>query len=325
MTTQERVEPRVRSLIEETTAPDPGSGDTGQRWARLTAMAAEDIVVGRLVEAHWDAGTILRDIGWDHLLAPGQWWGVWAAEPPQPYVRARRLDDGTGPSGPGRADWVLEGAKPWCSGAEMCTHALVTAREREGTALFAVDLGHRGVSYDGSGWQTSGMARSRTWTTVLDRVPAVRVGSHDDYLQRPGFWHGGAGVAACWLGGAVLVAKALRRKASTSDNPLLHAELGLVDATLQGALWAMQAAARELDANPDDQVAARIRAMRLRALVEEAATTVLDRVGRALGAGPLAMDADHARAVADLQVYIRQSHGPRDLATLGGLLKEQTA
>lgn len=47
MTTQERVEPRVRSLIEETTAPDPGSGDTGQRWARLTAMAAEDIVVDR--------------------------------------------------------------------------------------------------------------------------------------------------------------------------------------------------------------------------------------------------------------------------------------
>jgi hypothetical protein len=31
---------------------------------------------------------------------------------------------------------------------------------------------------------------------------AVPVGRPGSYLNRPGFWHGTAGVAACWLGGA---------------------------------------------------------------------------------------------------------------------------
>jgi hypothetical protein len=58
----------------------------------------------------------------------------------------------------------------------------------------------------------------------------------------------------------------------------------------------------------------------VRALIERTASEVIDRVGRALGAAPLATDADHARNVADLLVYIRQSHAERDLATLGALV-----
>jgi hypothetical protein len=47
---------------------------------------------------------------------------------------------------------------------------------------------------------------------------------------------------------------------------------------------------------------------------------VLDRVGRALGAGPLCQNAAHARRVADLTVYLRQSHAEGDLEQLGRLL-----
>ncbi|HEY2199001.1 MAG TPA: acyl-CoA dehydrogenase, partial [Mycobacterium sp.] len=35
--------------------------------------------------------------------------------------------------------------------------------------------------------------------------------------------------------------------------------------------------------------------------------------------GPLCLDEQHARAVADLTVYVRQSHAERDLAALGSL------
>jgi hypothetical protein len=52
-------------------------------------------------------------------------------------------------------------------------------------------------------------------------------------------------------------------------------------------------------------------------VVEAAAREVLDRTGRALGAGPLCRDGAHARRVADLTVYLRQHHGERDLAELG--------
>ena len=47
---------------------------------------------------------------------------------------------------------------------------------------------------------------------------------------------------------------------------------------------------------------------------------MLATAARALGPGPLAHDADHARHVADLEVYVRQHHGERDLAALGALL-----
>ncbi len=47
---------------------------------------------------------------------------------------------------------------------------------------------------------------------------------------------------------------------------------------------------------------------------------MLDRVARALGPGRLVRSADHAQAVADLSVYIRQSHADRDLASPGGLV-----
>ena len=49
----------------------------------------------------------------------------------------------------------------------------------------------------------------------------------------------------------------------------------------------------------------------------------LERVGRALGAGPLGHDAGHARQVADLTVYLRQHHAERDLEQLGRLLAKE--
>jgi hypothetical protein len=98
------------------------------------------------------------------------------------------------------------------------------------------------------------------------------------------------------------------------------AHLGAVDAALAAARWSMSAAANEIDADPEDTTAAQRRAGRVRAIVERAATETLDRVGRALGATPLATDKGHATAVADLTVYLRQSHAERDLASLGRLL-----
>ncbi|RZI63985.1 MAG: acyl-CoA dehydrogenase, partial [Variovorax sp.] len=61
-------------------------------------------------------------------------------------------------------------------------------------------------------------------------------------------------------------------------------------------------------------------ALRARMVIEAAATEVLTRAGRALGAAPLCRDARFARAMADLPVFLRQSHAERDLAALGALL-----
>ncbi len=67
-----------------------------------------------------------------------------------------------------------------------------------------------------------------------------------------------------------------------------------------------------------------MRGLRVRALLEKVCAEVLDHTGRALGAGPLCHDARHARAVADLTVYIRQHHAEGDLAQLGHAIGDGT-
>jgi hypothetical protein len=152
---------------------------------------------------------------------------------------------------------------------------------------------------------------------------ATPVGSPGEYLQRAGFWYGAIGVAACWLGGARGVAAALYRAVgnqhtSAARDPHAQAHLGAVDAALTAADAVLIATACQVDAGTDCARAELI-ARRARAVVETTVEETIVRTGRALGPAPLALDAEHARRVADLTIYIRQSHAERDLAALGRL------
>ena len=85
-------------------------------------------------------------------------------------------------------------------------------------------------------------------------------------------------------------------------------------------------AAAEIDADPQDrEKGGKLRALRVRAVVEAVSTEVMRRVGRALGAGPLCHDEAHARRIADLTVYLRQHHAERNLAELGALVADSGA
>ena len=131
--------------------PLPGSGHTVQRWRRLAELTAIDVVAGRLAEAHADALAILTELNGPAPDEEGLW-GVWAAEAPDAVVRARSAGDAI----------VLDGTKAWCSGAGLCTHALVTARLADGGGgLFAVDLRGDAVHPLESAWRNAGMARKR--------------------------------------------------------------------------------------------------------------------------------------------------------------------
>ena len=54
-------------------------------------------------------------------------------------------------------------------------------------------------------------------------------------------------------------------------------------------------------------------------LADRICADVMDHVGRAIGAGPLAHDADVAQRFADIAVYTRQCHAERDEQWLGEL------
>lgn len=294
--------------------PLPGAGRTRQRWEALAALARRDLSLARLCEGHTDAVAILAELA-GPAPAAGSRWGVWAAQPPGPSLSARPVATG----------WRLSGTKRYCSGARVCTHALVTAKTPDGHRLFAVaaeDL--RPV--EGS-WPATGMAASDTLDVRFDDVAGEPVGPVEGYVRRPGFHQGGAGVAACWYGGAKGVAETLLAAAGEREvGPHALAHLGAVDVALRTAKAALEEAADKIDADPRDlKNAGRTRSLRLKTLVEAVATDVMGRVGRALGAGPLGHDAAHGRRVADLTVYLRQHHAERDLAALGAIVAEQGA
>lgn len=310
----ERLTTLVRAGLDR--LPLPGSGATLLRWQALAAVAANDLSLAKLYEGHTDALAIFAELG----VAPASpaeaaSWGVWAAEAPQ--GRALIASDTDGPED----EVVLTGAKCWCSGAAGASDALLTAWQTDGCGpqLVSVHLNQPGVQVSGEAWQAVGMAGSASLDVAFERVGARLVGAPGDYLSRPGFWQGGAGIAACWYGGALGIADALRVAVSdgpaASRNAFRLAALGRVDVALQATAALLREAAAWIDANADADASAL--ALRLRLCAEAAATRTLAEVGRALGATPFCRDARFARAAADLPVFIRQSHAERDLAALG--------
>ncbi|MEB4210174.1 acyl-CoA dehydrogenase family protein [Mycobacterium sp. 94-17] len=295
--------------------PLPASGRTAERWHGLAQLAEDNIVAARIAEAHVDAVAILHELG-GKPPEPGQLWGVWAAEAPNAVLTATAT----------HGAYALSGTKVWCSGAGFCTHALVTARLDDQTrGLFAIAATDPTVKALPSTWWNAGMAGSDTRPVQFTNAQAVAVGDPGDYLTRPGFWHGAIGVAACWLGGARRVADPLYRcAASESADAYSLAHLGAVDAALAAGDAILHAAASRVDSDPFDKSGkAQLLARRVRTVVEHAVDEAITRTGRALGPGPLCQDGRHAQRVADLSIYIRQSHAERDLAALGRLAGRQ--
>jgi hypothetical protein len=287
--------------------PLPGGGRTLERWRHLATVAGIDLALLKLYEGHTDALAILRELGAAPFDVPGIW-GVWAAEPPNAKVTVGQRD----------GDKVrLNGRKAWCSGAKQLDFALLTAwADDEAPQLVAVDLKQPGVRFSSHTWQAVGMAGTASGDVHLDGAVGICVGNSGDYLSRPGFWQGGAGIAAAWYGAASALAKSLREhRGRGRAEPHADAHLGSVDAALCGAAAALRECARWIDAHP--QADASLPVQRLRAQVEMAVEQVCRHVGRALGATPFCRDPHFARLAADLQVFIRQSHAERDLAHLG--------
>ena len=203
--------------------PQPAGGQTLARWRALSAVAAHDLSLAKLYEGHTDALAILRELTSPLQVTPMSVWGVWAAEAPGERVLIEH--DAAAPAGRVR----LRGVKHWCSGAATVSHGLLTAWHADGRGpqLVAVPMRQRGVDVRSGSWQAVGMGGSASVDVAFDAADAELVGQPGDYLRRPGFWQGGAGIAACWYGGAMFIACVLKTavanakaKASASaENP----------------------------------------------------------------------------------------------------------
>ena len=312
--------------------PMPGSGHTLARWRALATVAEHDLSLAKLYEGHTDALAILAELdgaSTDHAacrkqperLSPGEEmvWGVWASEAPGGRVS---FEPAT-PAADGAV--VLTGVKHWCSGARGASHALLTVwpveaqQPKDAPQLAWLPIDQSGVHVIADAWKAVGMNASASLQVQLRGARAWLVGSPGQYLSRPGFWQGGAGVAACWYGGATTLAKTLYRavaqRPESSRSPFLLAAAGKVAVMMRAMALPLQDAARWIDEHPHADASEMALGVRLAAAA--GATHVLEEVAAALGATPFCSDAAFARAAADLPVFIRQSHDARDYAALG--------
>ena len=289
-------------------APLPGSGHTKRLWELLASLGALDLTTARVIEPHLDAMAIFAEAG---DPAPAGTWGVFAAEGPGVQVNATDHD----------GLWVLDGVKPWCSLAGILSNALVTAHTPTGRRLFAIDLHHEGVAVESGSWVARGLSSVTSESIELSSVPARPVGDDGWYLSRPGFAWGGAGVAAIWFGASVALARTLYDALGRREPDQIGLSLlGSVDRELIGCRAVLATAADEVDAG---SAIPAILAQRVRSTAARVAEHTLSAVAHALGPGPLATDEEHARRVADLELYVRQDHAERDLARLGAKLLER--
>ncbi|MDQ6656857.1 MAG: hypothetical protein M3Z00_01240 [Actinomycetota bacterium] len=293
----------------------------------LTAIGRTDIPLARLAEGHIDALRILRQAGRDPV--PGSLYGVWAS-------RSR----GGGLSTIRQMDrFRLSGTVPFASGVGLLDRALITAsvqpRPEAGVdaaqqeqLLMDVDVHDWTPNLDS--WQTAAMAASRSFTVaVRDRsVPAYgQVGPPGFYLGRAGFFPGGIGVAAVWVGAAARVADLVTHFVCGSPNgpdQATRINLGKLRLELSTAHALVRHAGAILTAGADSPTSGwsasdlQELATEVRAGVGAAVRRLLD-VGRSL-AGPagLAHEADLSGAIADLDLYVRQQHSDRDAEFLAG-------
>ncbi|MGG7464030.1 acyl-CoA dehydrogenase [Plantibacter sp. YIM 135347] len=341
-----------------TRIPLPGSGRTLERWEFLASVAAHDVGTSRILEPHLDAIAILieaRSEDVEHPRSParggsrsradsgaesqvvdtverlldatanGASWGVFASGGAASTLAATQHGD----------EWRLTGRKPWCSLGAVLSHALVTASTPSGDSrLFAVDLGQDGVRAHTGPWIARGLREVVSAPIDFDGVRATPVGAEGWYLARPGFAWGGMGVAACWFGGAVGVARALSETWTHREPDALHdAATGAIDVLLQTSGGMLGSAASIIDrgasasatshgsrAEPEQEslsVSPSILMKRVRGAVAPSVATIIERVQRVLGPGPSTTDEAFAKRVADLQLYLAQHHWERDDVSLG--------
>lgn len=280
--------------------PQPGRGDTPGRWRALAAWGRADLVLARLAEGHTDALAILAEARCEPV--PGALYGVWAAR--------------SGGTGAELRDGAVHGVVRFCSGAHRLDRALVVADGH----VVDVDLRDPRVTPVEGTWNPPGMQASDSVDVVFTGVPApVTIGPPGFYTHRPGFWWGGGGVAAVWLGGAAGILDDVR--AAVDDDPHRLAHLGALHTTVAATDALLARTADAIDSEPAADHTTAV--WTARAAAEHTARIVGDLAPRLAGATVLARHDRLGARLADLGVYVRQHHAERDLAALGSRIRKE--
>lgn len=292
----------VKLILLSSKIPHPAQGHTLERWQVLSQVSAANLNLAKWFESHLDALSILDELGCSS--ANTGLWAVWAAEGSKDPIR---FDQGT-----------ISGLKHWCSGAGLVQHGLITYKnQQQQSQLITVDMNRSGLRLDHSAWHAVGMQHTQTASIQFNQVNAEQVGTPNQYLTRVGFWHGAAGIAACWFGATTAIADFLFQACKKQPNDFKLMYLGEIITALAVTKNYFHQLAQQIDSQPHLSHELEVRVLREQA--EKTAQLVLEHVGQALGARPFCEDQKFAQLTADLPVFLRQSHAAFDLKNIGEL------
>ncbi|MBK0064110.1 acyl-CoA dehydrogenase [Acinetobacter sp. S54] len=286
--------------------PLPGSGQTYKRWQILAQIAATHLGLAKCFESHLDAISILKEL--NHASRPKGLGAVWAAEGPDCTLYYEQ--------------GYCYGRKAWCSAAKDADYAVMTYRDQDNQSQLVLSkMRESGVQIDLTGWHATGMQSTQTAKVEFQQVPAELVGKAGDYINRAGFWHGAAGIAACWYGAATRLADILLAATKIRTSSFQSYYLGQISTQLMTTRSLFQKIADQIDNDPERSHEFMIRI--LRAKVEETAQTILTLTGEALGARPFCENPVFSHLAADLPVFLRQSHAAFDFEKIAELTRKE--
>lgn len=190
-------------------------------------------------------------------------------------------------------------------------------KDKEGQAqLCIVDLAHPSVHVDLSHWQAVGMQGTQTAQVHFDNTPIIPIGLPNCYLERPGF-----GMVLLVLRLVGMVPRYAWLTSYIKVAPLTQTHLKNVFRELAQQLSVtkqyFQYIAKLIDDEPALSHEREIRI--LRAQTEQCCQSVIQLVGKALGARPYCEEPTFSQLIADLPVFIRQSHAAFDYESIAEL------
>ncbi|MBN9229893.1 MAG: hypothetical protein J0I93_03490 [Legionella sp.] len=303
------LEQEVRIIIGETNLLAP-EVTYGERLMHLFHTGRQGLSLAKIAEAHWDALAILAEA--QRTAAPGTLYAVWASEAPDHPLRIEINS----------SRWYLSGIKRFCSGAGLVDRALITVEDKL-LDISLTDIPSEYMVVDHSQWCSQAFAQTNTATLTFNRLPLspeVLVGENHWYVKRLGFWRGALGPAACWGGGAASLVDYAQENKRDDAHTLAH--LGAMAANIWTIEKILLQSGKDAERTMQADALQRL-ALMTRHLIEQLATDTLRRFARAYGPYPIACIADINQQYQELDLFLKQHHGERDLAMLGKLIKNE--
>lgn len=323
----------------EVTLPDEAldyqQKSTAQLLQLLKLVGKGNLSVGRIYEGHINALYLV------HLFAKEQqkqrWYGTLRQSKNIFGVWNTQAQDGVSivrqPSG----NYLLKGAKTFCSGASWVTRPIVPGElvdengKSLGWQMCIVPMEKVSPeAVDPSFWKPLGMKSSVSYKISFEGIEITEdelLGAPNDYHQQPHFSGGAIRFAAVQLGGAEAIFDATRhylQELKRTEDPYQQMRLGEMAILIEsGNLW-LQQAGEQADRR-DEEIVTINYANMTRTAIEKICIEVMQLAERCVGARGLLQPHPFSRLHADLTTYLRQPAPDAALAQVGKYVAKKTS